>query len=540
LLEPLAETRDRDNRNWGKQLEVIDGDGVRHVWVMPAKMGPNVGDGVQFRSELVDRGLKIAAGPKARSRLSDYVTVWRPSRKVRCVTRTGWSGDAFVLPDKAYGGSEEIVAQIDGTPPMYAIAGSLQGWRDEIAAKCAGNSRLVFGVSTAFSGPILKIVNESSGGTHFLGESSKGKTTILHVARSVWGRELGTWRGTDNAAEAAAAGACDTLLAVDEIGQAAARVVGEMIYMLGNERGKQRMKRDGGLRQTYEWRLPFLSTGEVSIATKLGEAGIKARAGQEVRLIEVKADAGNGFGVFEDLHGFKGGAELADYLKAAADRNCGHPGREFLTRITAEMDTLPKTVSEARARFIAKYCPAGADGQVQRVCGRLAIVAIAGELATQASITGWRQGEAIDAAARIFKDWLDERGGAGAAEVRQAFEQVRLFLEQHGESRFTPAWESNRTVTQFTAEGQEVVTKTDRPTILRAGFRKTNPEGTTFYILAEVWRTEVCKGLNATDIASAMAERGWLLRGDEKNLAQKPHIPGVGKPRASMSSRRRS
>ena len=54
-LEPLARTRGNDNRNWGKLLEVVDRDGVRHVWAMPARIGPMVGDGTDFRRELVDR-----------------------------------------------------------------------------------------------------------------------------------------------------------------------------------------------------------------------------------------------------------------------------------------------------------------------------------------------------------------------------------------------------------------------------------------------------------------------------------------------------
>jgi uncharacterized protein (DUF927 family) len=404
------------------------------------------------------------------------------------------------------------------------VAGSLEGWRDEIAAKCAGNSRLVFGVSAAFAGPILKQAGEESGGFNMRGPSSIGKTAALQVARSVWGVPLGTWRKTDNSTEVTAAGACDTLLPLDEMGQADPRVLSEVAYMLGNQRGKDRMRRDGGLRATHEWRLLFLSTGEVSLATRLAEGGIKARAGQEVRVLDIRADAGKGCGIFEDLHGFKGGADFAEYLKRAADRNCGHPGREFLARITNEVDDMSAFISEARAAFIAKHCPEGADGQVRRACGRFAIVAIAGELATQAGITGWREGEAVDAAVQLFKDWIADRGGKGSAEQQQAFAQVRLFLEQHGESRFKPAWD--RAVTVVMPDSDEPgISMTDRPTINRAGFRRVTDGGTTFYVLPGVWRSEVCKGLDAKDVAAAMAERGWLLKGPDQ-FARSERIPG--------------
>jgi hypothetical protein len=206
-IEPLAKTRGNDNRNWGRLLEVIDSDGVPHVWAMPARVGPTVGDGTDFRRELVDRGLEIASGGKARNRLSDYITIWKPSRKVRCVSTVGWSGDAFVMPHCQFGGEEEIVLQVEGVAPEFTSAGNLDDWRRDIAARCVGNSRLMFGVSAAFTGPLLRLAGEESGGVHFCGSSSIGKTTTLHVARSVWGMPLGSWRTTDNSAEAIAAGA---------------------------------------------------------------------------------------------------------------------------------------------------------------------------------------------------------------------------------------------------------------------------------------------------------------------------------------------
>jgi putative DNA primase/helicase len=142
-------------------------------------------------------------------------------------------------------------------------------------------------------------------------------------------------------------------------------------------------------------------------------------------------------------------------------------------------------------------------------------VAIAGELATEAGITGWQAGEATAAAVRCWQDWLAERGGTGAAEVRDALLQVRLFLEQHGEARFSLAWDQAK----------------ERPVTNRAGFRKAGDDGATFYILPEVWRREVCRGLDAGVVATAMAERGWIERGDGRNVMQKVTIPGEGRQR---------
>jgi putative DNA primase/helicase len=518
-LAVLAKSRDHENREWGRVVEVVDPDGVKHVVTLPATMGPSVGDGAELRRILVSCGLEIASGLKARHRLHDYITMSEPSRKVRCVAKVGWCGDAFVMPEQTYGGAEEIVLQTEGAPPKYTKSGTLDGWRREIAAHAVGNSRLVFSISTSFAGPLLRLAGEESGGVHLTGASSSGKTTTLHVARSPWGVPLGSWRQTDNSAEAMASGACDTLLTLDEIGQAHPRVVGELAYMLGNERGKGRMRRDATLRQTHTWRVLFISTGEVGLAARLLEGGTKVRAGQEVRVLEIPADAGAGMGIFENIHDHEGPAQFAEHLRLEADRNCGHGACEFLAKLTQEEKTsLTASIVKSRTAFIAKHCAADAHGQARRACGRFATIATAGELATKYGITGWSFGDAEEAAARCWHDWLAARGGSGPAEQREAMRQVRLFLEEHGEARFTPVWD----------EGSAA---NSRPTINRAGFRKREAGGTTFYVLPEVWRMQVCKGIDAKQTAAAMIDRGWIMPGEDKNQQKKVRIPGEGSSR---------
>jgi putative DNA primase/helicase len=87
------------------------------------------------------------------------------------------------------------------------------------------------------------------------------------------------------------------------------------------------------------------------------------------------------------------------------------------------------------------------------------------------------------------------RGGIAPAEVRQAIEQVRLFIEQYGESRFHP---------QDDPEA--------RPVINRAGWRKGNGLDREWMIPSEVWKTEICAGLDPAMVARTLAERGMLLR----------------------------
>ena len=187
-----------------------------------------------------------------------------------------------------------------------------------------------------------------------------------------------------------------------------------------------------------------------------------------------------------------------------------------------------------RETFIAQRCPVGADGQVRRAAGRFALVAAAGELARHFGVVPWPQGEAEGAAARCFADWLKARGGSGAAEITTALRQVRLFLEQHGSSRFEPAWIKDDARPSAGDEAEDNL----RRTINRAGFRRADSlddqqKGAwTYYVMPECWASEVCKGFDHKAVASALAERSWLNTGDGRNLTQSVRVPTVGKPPA--------
>ena len=81
--------------------------------------------------------------------------------------------------------------------------------------------------------------------------------------------------------------------------------------MLANGSGKARASKNGAARSRHEWRLLFLSAGEVGLAQHIREAGKKAKAGQTVRLVDIPADAGQGYGLFDTLHGCASGAALS-------------------------------------------------------------------------------------------------------------------------------------------------------------------------------------------------------------------------------------
>jgi uncharacterized protein (DUF927 family) len=401
----------------------------------------------------------------------------------------------------------------------------LPEWQDRVARYAVGNSRLALALSASFAAALVGPCEAESGGIHLRGASSSGKSTALTVAGSAWGGgELGgyvrSWRATANGLEAVALGHCDALLCLDELAQVAARDAGEVAYMLANGTGKSRSARDGSARRAARWRVLFLSSGEIGLSNKVAEDGRKRRlaAGQQVRVVDIPADAGAGLGLFEALHGFPSAEALARHLRTASASVYGMAARVFLERIAGDLDGIRRAVAQHSRDFVAHQVPPGADGQVQRVAQRFALIAAGGELAVAAGVLPWPAGEATGAAARCFADWLTARGGAEPAEVRDGIAQVRSFLFANGQARFVPAW--------------EVAADQRLPARDVAGFRKHEGDGWDYFVTTSAWREEVCAGLNASALAGALAERG-LLRVPEKgpHRAKAITVPGYGKLR---------
>ena len=168
-----------------------------------------------------------------------------------------------------------------------------------MASLAPGNSRLVLALSAAFAAALIGRCDAESGGIHFRGPSSTGKSTALIMAASVWGGGDGgeyvrSWRATSNGLEGVALAHCDALLCLDEISEVGPREAGEISYMLGNGSGKSRSTREGLAKPPSRWRLLFLSSGEVSLADKIAEEGRSRRvtAGQSFRLAEERGKFG--------------------------------------------------------------------------------------------------------------------------------------------------------------------------------------------------------------------------------------------------------
>ncbi|CAN5738828.1 DUF927 domain-containing protein [soil metagenome] len=520
-LRVTAKSRGKSSEDWGRVVSFKDADDMAHDWAIPMEM--LAGDGSEMRRELARLGLEMASGLAAKNRLNEYIIQSKPAARARCVQQTGWYKDSYVMPNRTIGtGDETVLYQAESkTACQYLQSGTVEEWRDNVASLCVGNSRLMLAVSASFAGMILHHGAQESGGIHFVGSSSTGKSTAQLLAASVYGGTSfkQSWRATGNALEGTCAIHNDAALILDEMAEVDPKEVGGIVYMIGNGTGKGRAGRNGDARARKTWRLMIVSSGEIGLAQHMRDGGKIAKAGQEVRMIDIAADAGAGHGIFEELHGFDGGAKLSDAIKEVTGEYYGSPAIIFLQRLTANLKDFPTSLKQAMKAFNDEHLPSDAGGQAARVCNRFAIVAVAGEMATDAGITGWQSGDSIKAAATCFQSWLDSRGGGGNQERTAILSSVRAFFESHGESRFS-----------------DVADMTNRITINRAGYRSSGVDGQEYYVLPEAYKRDVCAGYDMKAVSKILIEAGILAPDKDGKNAQRKSLPDMGSTRCYVIS----
>ena len=526
----LAEGRDSDNEGWVLLLRWFDRDGQIHEWIAPRAM--MAGEASELRGRLAAGGLYLAPHPGARQAFLEFLASQEPADRLRITHRAGWffgakGGAAFVLPHAVVGSlpDEQVKLEQSGMPNPFRARGTLEEWRRDVAGRAVGNRLLVLAVSMGFAAPLLTLMDQPGGGVHLVGQAQRGKSTALRAGASVWGAPDGpnsfarSWRSTANALESIAAESNDGLLALDEIGEADAREIGASAYMLANGSGKGRAQRDGRARPVLTWRLLLLSTGEKRMLDMIAEAKMQVAAGQEVRLIDMPADAGAGMGLFELLHGAANPGAFAEQLASAMHDQHGTAGPAFLQwlvpLVSADSAWARDAIRPRVQDFLAEFLPPGADGQVRSVSRRLALIAIGGELATEAGVTGWPEGQAWGAVGACLRAWVAARGSVAAREDLEAVRRVAAAITSHGNARIE-IWK-DRVIEDGGIPAAEMQPPHEaRMVANRLGWRRWLPDRDAphggewrYFFTGQGW-AEILGGLQAGAVAKTLHELGHM------------------------------
>ena len=390
---------------------------------------------------LADQGLSLyrANAQGGNAHVAEFIRTRDVERYFQTTDSYGWLelGKKFIIPNATFGdadGQETIYNGETEHAPQYGQGGTLQQWQDTIGTNAKHSSRVAFAVCMAFASPLLRFTNEGSGGFHLVGKSSMGKTTAIRAGVSVWGQVLEdagemkvSWNATGNGLELAAKSHTDLPLFIDELGQGEnARVDFEqVVYMLGNGVGKRRMTKDAKGSTLSNWRLLFLSAGEYTAAQMMERLRRRDVAtGAEIRMATIDAiPVSEELGVFESIPRGMNSKELADTFSEFGSRFYGTAGVAFMEALIADVERRGgvEAVREHIAKGVADWVNVHArsyDGQIQRVAKRFALVAVAGELATEYGVLPWSTGEASNFADACFRSFVENFETSEQKELR--------------------------------------------------------------------------------------------------------------------------
>ncbi|SFU11583.1 DUF927 domain-containing protein [Pseudomonas marincola] len=424
-----ARTTNTDDGSEGRFLRLVTENGVKE-WIIPMEVFG--GSGEEARRALFGMGVIIAL--KKRSQFMEYLLEQRPIEVFATTCRPGWhESGAFVLPGRTIGSDKVRYQSSVKGQNLFSLRGDLDGWKNEVAAKCVGNPVLTLAIGCALAGPLLSLVGVLGGGVHLVGDSSSGKSLAQLIGSSVWGDPgifAASWDMTKGGLEIEASSRNDTMLPLDEIKRADPKRVQEMAYSLANGQGKGTMTRDREARGKLSWRLLALSSGERSLSEHAAISGNAAHAGAELRMVDVNAGTRT-HRAFDELHGLEG-ADFHRLLTVAVGNHHGHIGPVFVEQLIASNDTpgLLADFAGIRAQFIEDNAQAG------RVADRFAVIALAGEMAIAYGLLPWAPGSALADCQLLYGEWLS-RVGSGNAEDRQILAGIHDFIDKHGTSRFS-------------------------------------------------------------------------------------------------------
>lgn len=509
----VAKTRDDSSNNWGVLLKWKDDNEVEHTQALSMELFQT--DGADLRKALSYQGVMIAPDQRARNLFQCYLMSYQTGQYALCVDRVGWHDDVFVLPHKQIGqsSSDLIVYQANNAlDNRYQSKGTLEQWRSNVAQLAENHSLLAFSLCTAFAGQLLDPLNQQGGGFHIKGGSSKGKSTALNLASSVWGNPkqfYRTWRATGNALENTAYMHNDGFLVLDEIGEIAnPKELGNVVYMLANGLGKGRMTKQITAKPMHQWKVIFLSSGEKSLKDIMTEQGQKTKLGQEIRLADIDIDQSE-YGIFDSIDFAEDAPKQAIELSKRMADCYGVAGIAWLEYLTSNKGERMDEARELLDQYRQVLTVNQSQGHIVRVANYFALVATAGELATKANITGWKAGTAFNAVQKVFNQWLGSFEQVGDYENREIVTHVKAFFEANESSRFEA----------ITPDPDHIERINNR-----VGYWKIENGEKIFYVLPEQFKNEVCKGYDSRKAARALLAYN-LLEHDTGKTSKTARIP---------------
>lgn len=466
--------------------------------------------------------------------LNFYLNNFKPEFEAIGVDMVGWQGDdtSYMLPfvneprnyysskTKGESGLEYILQQKGSTLRILKKKGTLEKWKQTVGEVCRGNHLHSFALLVSLTPPALKLLNEEGGFIHYVGGTSIGKSTILEVAKSVWGFEkLGSFRATDNSLEGICKNSNDGVMFIDEIGESNSEDLYKIIYMLANGVTKSRADRNGNAKAATYFTVLAQSTGEMGLEAKLAEKKLQAKGGQLIRMAELDADRGKGLNTFDVLNinpdsreRFATGVEQAEYLKKHARENCGVIIDSFLKAVVSNVEHYKTMLKEAKLKWLERKLTGDEGVEVARMAKRFSTIFASGIIAVELGIIPHSFEEVENCVDSMFTNWLDRFGGDVPYEFKTMVADLYKLCIENQYLRFCNS---------HPTEEERVNLPKDK-----AGYWKMEQDKDGNWVLSEFWidtqvfDREIIKGRDKKAFFPLLVKNGYVKKGSGKGYTQ--------------------
>ncbi|MBK1656571.1 hypothetical protein CKO29_18145 [Allochromatium vinosum] len=331
------------------------------------------------------------------------------------------------------------------------------------------------------------------------------------------------WNLTGNGLEGLAEAHSDLPLVLDELGAATVGDIRPLIYQLAGGQGKTAMNSAREMREPRTWRTIAISTGEMSLHARMAnpdDDGKRPRAikgGLTHRALDVEVSDIAAAAPIEQREALVSG------IKATCARHYGTAGPEFVQRLALRFATMAEARAHVRARVesvLLELAPAGLPTETRRALRRFALIAVAGELASDLDILPVSPGEIRHAARSLALAWL---GTAAETDEERIIASVRAFILAH-ESRFQRIGEPDDDEPIIPYDRQSRVRRSDDPVRDRVGF--VDRVGGLWY-LTDAGLSEAAPGHDRTAIARVLKHAGYLHTNEPGKLKARASVEGL-------------
>jgi putative DNA primase/helicase len=432
--------RTPQGEDWSWQIAFLDRDGVLReeiISIANTKKSPST-----LTDRLSGRGFDLRARA---SDLSNFLMACHVEDRGWIVHQGGWFETpdgtdgplmAYVEPDGQVHYSPNaanISITLTGPKGDNGKAGSLEGWQNNVAMLALENPALIFSVCVALAGPLLRFSGIDTMGFNYFAKTSSGKTHALKVAASCGNsaEAIHQWNGTPSGLALLTAAANDRVLMLDEFPSKPDKEVIEALYSIGNGTSKTR-----ATQKTERWRVALLSTSEKSLPDMFNTSRNEMPEGLGMRLLDIPARSWT-YGLIENLHGYSDGHTFLLALTHACNEDHGHvlPAfvEAFLQSDGKVARTLPQILAHYRAEMLADLglSKSSTSGQIHRAVERFALVAAAGEIATEQKLLPWPRKTAASAAKELLLLWYNAFQARQTRPASDIIQTLRIYLAEN-------------------------------------------------------------------------------------------------------------